>query len=252
MNTMKKTIHQITILMQQDARELLNEHRSNLSHEESKRIRKKLCRIEAVNNVLKKKEQKGSLTSRQKNMLRNDGRYLKNISMHLKNLKKHFEKLQKYQYSLDHLFNEHNEDDYTTNNDINVFKDARKLLNEHRSNLLLKETNEIRKNLHKKEAVYNFLKEQEGSLTNSEKKVLKNIDKYLKNFKEDLEKLQKYQYNITYGLDYLFNELDEVDCYEPKEVKNAFDGSYVLYESKGNKDNNLSIDKYFDIIRPYL
>ena len=95
-------------------------------------------------------------------------------------------------------------------------------------------------------------KEREVSLTNSEKKVLKNIDKYLKNFKEDLEKLQKYQYNITYGLDYLFNELDEVDYYEPKEVKSAFDGSYVLYESKGDKDNNLSIDEYFDIIKPYL
>ena len=78
------------------------------------------------------------------------------------------------------------------------------------------------------------------------------IDKYLKNFKEDLEKLQKYQYNITYGLDYLFNELDGVDFYEPKEVKSAFDGGYVLYESKRDKDNNLSIDEYFDIIRPYL
>ena len=95
-------------------------------------------------------------------------------------------------------------------------------------------------------------KEREVSLTNSEKKVLKNIDKYLKNFKENLEKLQKYQYNITYALDYLFNEFDEIDYYEPKEVKNAFDGSYVLYESKGDKDNKLSIDEYFDIIKPYL
>ena len=41
--------------------------------------------------------------------------------------------------------------------------------------------------------------------------MLKNIDKYLKNFKNDLEKLQKYQDNITYGLDYLFNELNEED-----------------------------------------
>ena len=170
-------------------------------------------------------------------MLRNDERYLKNISMHLKNLKKHFKKLQKYQYGLDYLFNEHNEEGYATNNDINAFQEARKLLNDRRSNLLLKETNEIRKKLHKKEAVYNFLKEKEqnGSLTNEEKKVLKKIDRYLKNFKEDLEKLQKYQYNITYGLDYLFNELDEVDYYEPKEVKNAFDASYVLYESNGDR-----------------
>ena len=76
-----------------DVRKLFNEIRSNLSHEETKRIRKKLRRIEAVYNVLKEKEQKSSLTSRQNNMLWNDERYLKNISKHLKNLKKHFKKI---------------------------------------------------------------------------------------------------------------------------------------------------------------
>ena len=35
-------------------------------------------------------------------------------------------------------------------------------------------------------------------------------------------------------------------------MKSAFDGSYVLYESKYDKDAGLSIDEYFDIIRPYL
>ena len=49
-------------------------------------------------------------------MLRDGERYLKNISKHLKNLKKHFKK---YQYGIDYLFNEHNEEDYTSNNDIN-------------------------------------------------------------------------------------------------------------------------------------
>ena len=73
-----------------DVGTLFNELRSNLSHEETKRIRKKLRRIEAVYSVLKDKENKGSLTSRQKNMLSNDERYLKNISIHLKNLKKTF------------------------------------------------------------------------------------------------------------------------------------------------------------------
>ena len=125
-------------------------------------------------------------------MLRNDERYLKNISMHLKDLKKHFKKLQKYQCGLDYLFNEHTEEDYTTNNDINAFKEARELLNERRSNLLHKETNEIGKK-YKKEAVYNFLKEkeQEGSLTDSEKRVLKNIDRYLKNIKKRFRKITK-------------------------------------------------------------
>ena len=190
-----------------NVRMLFNEVRSNLSHEETKRIRKRLRRIEAVYNALKEKEQKGSLTSRQKNMLRNDERYLKNISKHLKNLKKYFKK---YQYGIDYLFNGHNKD-YTSTKDISAFKKARKLFNERRSNLILKETRRIRKELYKKEVVYNFLKEKEqnGSLTNKQKNVLKKIDRYLKNFKKDLNKLQKY--NITYGLDYLFNEVDKED-----------------------------------------
>ena len=142
----------------------------------------------------------------------------------------------------------------TKNNVINAIKEVRELFNELRSNLSREETKRIRKELYKKETVYNSLKEkkQNGSLTNEEKKVLKKIDKYLKNFKNDLEKLQKYQHNITYGLDYLFNELDEVDYYEPKEVKSAFNGNYVLYESKGDKDNKLALYEYFDIIKPYL
>ena len=68
-----------------DVRNTLNDLRNNLSHEETRRIRKKLRRIEDVYNVLKNKEKKGSVTSRQNNMLLNDERYLKNISKHLKN-----------------------------------------------------------------------------------------------------------------------------------------------------------------------
>ena len=60
------------------------------------------------------------------------------------------------------------------NNDINAIKDVRKLFNDLRSNLSREEINRIREKLYKQEAVYNFLKEkeQEGSLTNNEKKVL--------------------------------------------------------------------------------
>ena len=48
--------------------------------------------------------------------------------------------------------------------------------------------------------------------------MLKNIDRYVKNLIKDLEKLQ----------------------------------NYVLFESKGDKDNKLAMYEYFDIIRPYL
>ena len=96
-----------------------------------------------------------------------------------------------------YLFNEHNEEeDHTSNNDINAFKDAKKLLNDLRSNLSCEETKRIREKLYKKEAINNFLMENE-SLTNKEKKVLKNIDRYpknisthLKNFKKHFKKLQ--------------------------------------------------------------
>ena len=83
-------------------------------------------------------------------MLKNIGRYLKNISTHLKNLKKHFKKSKKYQYDTDYLFNEHNEEDYTINKDINALQEARKLFNERRSSLLREETKRIRINFIKK------------------------------------------------------------------------------------------------------
>ena len=85
---MKSTRQNNNISGIKEVRKLFNDVRNNLSHEETKRIRKKLRRIEAVYSVLKDKENKGSLTSRQKNILRNDERYLKSISIHLKNLKK--------------------------------------------------------------------------------------------------------------------------------------------------------------------
>ena len=106
-------------------------------------------------------------------------------------------------------------------NTNNVIKEVRELFNEVRNNLFRKETKRIRKELYKKESVYNFLKEKD-SLTNKEKIVLKNISKYLKKLNNDLKKLYKYQDNVMYGLDYLFNEVNEKDYYEPKEIKSAF------------------------------
>ena len=44
----------------------------------------------------------------------------------------------------------------TINNDINAIKEVRELFNELKSNLSREEINRIRKELYKKEAVYNF------------------------------------------------------------------------------------------------
>ena len=76
------------------------------------------------------------------------------------------------------------------NNNINAIIEFRELFNELRSNLSRKERKRIRKELYKKEVVYNFLKEkeQERSLTNKQKNALKNIVKYLKKLNNDLKK----------------------------------------------------------------
>ena len=152
-----------------DVRKFFNELRSNLSREEINRIREKLYKQEAVYNFLKEKEQEGSLTNKEKKVLKNIGRYPKNIAKHLKNLKKHFKKLQKYQYGLDYLFNEFTRQ----NNSINVINDVKTLFNERRYNLSHEETKRIRKKLRRIEAVYNVLKEKEqkGRLTSRQKNI---------------------------------------------------------------------------------
>ena len=113
----------------------------------------------------------------------------------------------------------------------NAIKEVRELFNELRSNLSREETKKkIEKNSMKKKL---FIKEKD-SLTNKQKIGLKNISKYLKKL-NDLKKLYKYQDNVMYGLNYLFNHVNENDYYKPQEIKSAFDGNYILYESKGIK-----------------
>ena len=46
-------------------------------------------------------------------------------------------------------------------------------------------------------------------------------------------------------------ESDE-DYYESKMIKVAFNDSYVEYEINGDRDKRLSIEEYFNMIRPYL
>ena len=56
------------------------------------------------------------------------------------------------------------------NHKYNVIKEVRELFNELRSNISCEEINRIRKELYKKEAIYNFLKEKDG-LTDKERTV---------------------------------------------------------------------------------
>ena len=49
----------------------------------------------------------------------------------------------------------------------------------------------------------------------------------------------------------LFGEVNE-DYYKPGKTKGAFNDNYIEYESKGDKDKNLSLEECLDMIGPYL
>ena len=82
--------------------------------------------------------------------------------------------------------------------------------------------------------------------------MLKNTERYFKKLKKDLKKIKTYENNITHNIRNLFNEITKEDYYEPIEIKSAFDGSYIEYESRGDNDDNLSLEEYLNIIRLYL
>ena len=64
-----------------EVRDLFNEIRSNLSREETKKIRKELYEKETVYNSLKEKD---SLTNKQKIVLKNISKYLNKLNNDLK------------------------------------------------------------------------------------------------------------------------------------------------------------------------
>ena len=107
--------------------------------------------------------------------------------------------------------------------------ETKKLFNNLRNNFSREEIKKHREKFHKKEWVYNHLKEieQKDSLKSKEKRVLKNIEKYFKKLKEDLNKIKKYQDNITRDISHLFNEITKENYYQPIEIKSAFDDNYI-------------------------
>ena len=75
-----------------------------------------------------------------------------------------------------------------------------------------------------------------------------------------LDKKEKYKYHERDDLDYhgirdienLFDDIDDDDYYKPISVKSSFKNNYKYYESRGDKDNKLSVEQHLDMIMPYL
>ena len=127
-------------------------------------------------------------------------------------------------------------------------KAIKKLFENTRDTFSRDKINEIRTNLYKKELIYDFLKKK-PKLKGNEWRVFNHIVKYFDKLHTDLSKENKYRENLLYGLEQLFNK----DSYlKPIEIKRAFNGNYVLYESSGNESRLLSIGEYLATIEPYL
>ena len=98
------------------------------------------------------------------------------------------------------------------------------------------------------------------NLSVSEKeKIYDDLVKFVRTF----EKKEKYQYHVCDDLDYygikdignLFDNVDvddDDDDYKPILIKSSFKNNYKYYESKGDKNKNLSIKQYLYKIMPYL
>ena len=65
---------------------------------------------------------------------------------------------------------------------------------------------------------------------------------------------QKRLKSIREGIRDIINLFDEIneDYYKPVKTKSAFNNNYIEYESRGDKDKNLSPKEYIDMIWSYL
>ena len=81
---------------------------------------------------------------------------------------------------------------------------------------------------------------------------IKEIEKNLHELEESLfKRYHDYDDDIKYyGIKDVRNLFDHY--YKPIKTKSTFNGNYIEYESKGDKDKNLSLEEYLDMIRPYL
>ena len=92
------------------------------------------------------------------------------------------------------------------------------------------------------------------------KSKIKEIEKNLNELEEGLPKLKKYydyddiKYKGIRDVGNLFSQSIDEDYYKPIKTVDTLDNknNHFEYESKVNKNKNLSIKKYLNMIRPYL
>ena len=131
----------------------------------------------------------------------------------------------------------------------NKISDIRRILNRLRDILPRKYRKEI------KEKLYEI--EHNENLSEAEKE---ENDEYLRklvrilNDKEEhsLYDRDDFDYYGIRDIENLFDEASEEDYYKPILVKSSFKSNYKYYESRGDKENILSVKQYLNKITPHL
>ena len=103
----------------------------------------------------------------------------------------------------------------------------------------------------KKEDITKDLSELKNTFKNSKSKTIKNK---VKNSEIKAKKYYGYddiEYKATTDIKSLYDDIDDDDYYKPIKIYNAFNDSYVEYQSDGYKDKILSIKEYLYMIRQY-
>ena len=126
-------------------------------------------------------------------------------------------------------------------------RDIRKDFNKSRYKFSKSKIKEIRKNLYNIKNPKNLFESK-----------IKEIGKNLFKLEESLSKPKKYhdyddaEYIGIRDIGNLFAQSIDEDYYKPIKTKSAFNGNYIEYESKGDKNKNLFLKKYLSMIRLYL
>ena len=126
-------------------------------------------------------------------------------------------------------------------------KDIKEDFNKLRDRFLKQKIKEIRRNFYEIENKKNLSKSK-----------IKEIEQNLIELEESLFKLNKYydyddaEYKGIRDIENLFGEFNDENYYEPIKTKDAFNNNYIEYESRGDKNKNLSLKQYLYTIIPHL
>ena len=133
-----------------------------------------------------------------------------------------------------------------------LVKDENNFDNE-RLKKIRKDFNELRDQIELRRNLYD-IKNLKNLLTQKIKEIGENVFKS----EECLSNLKKYRLQDDFrhrkirDIRNLFNQSIDEDYYKPTKTKSAFNGNYIEYESKGEKNKNLSVKEYLHMIIPYL